>query len=106
MVSACNSGGLVSLCNDGSQIAEEKVFANLLCDQCDDVRSRLAKLHVMIWEMEYLEDRLVVFDSLECLRETQGRKNNKLSALTERLVQTNDGIREKEGHVDIMDLSD
>ncbi|GKF46975.1 hypothetical protein Tco_0136777 [Tanacetum coccineum] len=69
-------------------------------------KRRLSKLHVMIREMEALEDRLVVFDSLQCLRETQQRENNKLAALTEMMVQTNDGIHEKEGHVDIMDLSD
>ncbi|GKB83711.1 hypothetical protein Tco_0950606, partial [Tanacetum coccineum] len=33
------------------QIAEEKAFANMLCDQADHVRSCLEKLHVMIYEM-------------------------------------------------------
>ncbi|GKF52346.1 hypothetical protein Tco_0159256, partial [Tanacetum coccineum] len=72
------------------QIAEEKVFANLLCDQCDDVRRHLTNLYVMIREMEALEDRLVVFDSLECWRKTQQKENNKLAALTEMLIQTKD----------------
>ncbi|GKB12444.1 putative boron transporter 2 [Tanacetum coccineum] len=61
-------------------IAEEKAFANLLRDQCEDVWRHLTKLHVMNREMEAIEDCLVVFDIKY-------------------------GIHEKEGHADIMDLS-
>ncbi|GKD76764.1 hypothetical protein Tco_1339385 [Tanacetum coccineum] len=69
-------------------------------------RSYLAKLHVMNFEMEAMDDHLVVFDSLECLKESKQIENNKLKALLDILVQTKDAIRLKEGHVDIMDLSD
>ncbi|GJV31055.1 hypothetical protein Tco_1391455 [Tanacetum coccineum] len=62
--------------------AKEKAFANLPCDQCDDVRRRFTKLYVMIQEMESLKDRLLVYDTLKCLRETQRRENDKLASLS------------------------
>ncbi|GJX94893.1 hypothetical protein Tco_1435006 [Tanacetum coccineum] len=65
-----------------------------------------SKLHVMIHEMEAMDDRLAIFDSLDCLRDTVRRENDKLAYLTQLLDQVKDGIREKEGHMDIMDLCD
>ncbi|GKB09107.1 retrovirus-related pol polyprotein from transposon TNT 1-94 [Tanacetum coccineum] len=65
------------------------------------VRSFLDKLHVMIYEMQRVCS-LVGNDSLECLRESQEMENNKLKALTDLIAQTEDAIRMKEGHVDIM----
>ncbi|GJW49278.1 retrovirus-related pol polyprotein from transposon TNT 1-94 [Tanacetum coccineum] len=67
----------------------------------DHVRSCLEKLHVMICEMQRVCS-LVGNDSLECLRESQEMENNKLKALTDLIAQTEDAIRRKEGHVDIM----
>ncbi|GJR14821.1 hypothetical protein Tco_0797473 [Tanacetum coccineum] len=86
------------------QIAKEKAFAKMLRDQADHVRSCLEKLHVMICDMQRVRS-LVGNDSLECLRESQEMKNNKLKALTELIAQTEDAICRKEGHVDIMELS-
>ncbi|GKG20672.1 hypothetical protein Tco_0380473 [Tanacetum coccineum] len=48
---------------------------------------------------------LVGNNSLECLRESQEMKNNKLKALAELIAQTEDAICWKEGHMDIMELS-
>ncbi|GKE40764.1 hypothetical protein Tco_1464169, partial [Tanacetum coccineum] len=87
-------------------ITEEKAFANLLRDQCEDVRSWLSKLHVMIREIENMDDRLAVFDGLDCLRDTVRSENDKLASLNQLLEQVQEGIHEKEGHVDVMDLSD
>ncbi|GJS18317.1 hypothetical protein Tco_0412789 [Tanacetum coccineum] len=88
------------------EITEEKAFTNLLRYQCEDVRSRLSKLDVMIREMENMDDRLAIFDSLDCLRDTVRTKNDKLASLNQLLEQVQEGIHEKEGHVDVMDLSD
>nr|GEU54429.1 hypothetical protein [Tanacetum cinerariifolium] len=68
-------------------IAEEKAFANLLQNQCEDMRSRLSKLHVMIREMEDMDDHLAVFDSLDSLRDTVRSENDKLASLTQLLEQ-------------------
>ncbi|GJU48775.1 hypothetical protein Tco_1218330 [Tanacetum coccineum] len=87
------------------QIPEEKAFANMLRDHADHVRSCLEKLHITICEMQMVCS-LVGNDSLECLRESQEMENNKLKALTDLMAQTKDAIRKKEGHVDIMKLSD
>ncbi|GJS98560.1 hypothetical protein Tco_0819730 [Tanacetum coccineum] len=58
---------------------------------------------VMICEMEAMEDRLVVFDSLDCLKESKVVENNKLKALNDLIAQTEEAIRFKERHVEIMD---
>nr|GEY37853.1 hypothetical protein [Tanacetum cinerariifolium] len=86
------------------KIAEEKAFANILRDQADHVRSCLEKLHVMIYEMQKVRSTLGN-DSLDCLRESQQMENNKLKVLTDLIAQTEDAIRKKEGHVDIIELS-
>ncbi|GKE73709.1 hypothetical protein Tco_1535750, partial [Tanacetum coccineum] len=87
-------------------ILEEKTFANLLRDKADDVREDLTNLYLMIREMESMDDRLAVYDGLDCLRDTHRRLNDKLAALRNLIDQTTDGIREKESHVDIIDLDD
>ncbi|GJX07213.1 hypothetical protein Tco_0195145 [Tanacetum coccineum] len=87
------------------QITEEKAFANILRDQAGHVRNCLEKLHVMIYEMRKVRS-MVGNDSLDFLREIQQMENNKLKALTDLIAQTEDAIRKKEGHVDIMKLSE
>ncbi|GJS48457.1 hypothetical protein Tco_0598578 [Tanacetum coccineum] len=88
------------------QITDDKAFTNLLQDQCEDVRSRLSKMHVMIRKMEDMDDRLAVFDSLDRLRDNVRSENTKLASLTQLLDQIQEGICEKEGHVDVIDLAD
>ncbi|GJS03550.1 hypothetical protein Tco_0320058, partial [Tanacetum coccineum] len=46
------------------QIAEERSSLNLIRDQCEDVRGRLSKLHVMIRELEPIDHRLDVLDTM------------------------------------------
>nr|GEU34847.1 hypothetical protein [Tanacetum cinerariifolium] len=86
------------------QIVEDKAFANMLRDQANNPRSCIAKLHVMICEMEAMDDRLAVFDSLKCLKESKQDENNKLKSLSDMNAQTEEAIRLKEGHMDVMDL--
>ncbi|GJS50609.1 hypothetical protein Tco_0623971 [Tanacetum coccineum] len=84
---------------------EEKAFSNLLRDQADDVRRQLTMMNIMKRETEAMEDRVGVFDSLDCLRYTIRRENDKLVSFTQLLEEVKEGIREKETHVDIMDLA-
>ncbi|GJS60261.1 hypothetical protein Tco_0655045 [Tanacetum coccineum] len=94
------------MASSGSSRSTLPTLNELMDLSADDVRNRLTKLYVMIREMKSMEDCLAVYDALDYLRDTHRRENDKLVALTNLLVQTTDGIREKEGHVDIMDLSD
>ncbi|GJZ82188.1 hypothetical protein Tco_0647361 [Tanacetum coccineum] len=95
----------MSMTSWGGVPAERESFCDMLRDQADHVRSCLEKLHVMICEMQRVRS-LVGNDSLECLRESREIENNKLKALTYLIAQTEDAIRRKEGHVDIMKLSE
>ncbi|GJS59761.1 bulb-type lectin domain-containing protein [Tanacetum coccineum] len=61
---------------------------------------------VLMAEMEALGGHKVAGDSLECLKETQARETNRLVALIEILIEARAGIREKKGHVTMMDLND
>ncbi|GJX85036.1 hypothetical protein Tco_0335810 [Tanacetum coccineum] len=87
-------------------IAEEEGFLNFLRGRCGDLRSRSTRRRVLIGEMEALGSRGVIFDSLDCLKQTQARETDKLVVLTEVLVETQAGIHEKEGHVGKIDLND
>nr|GEY14645.1 glutathione S-transferase T1-like [Tanacetum cinerariifolium] len=78
------------------RIVEEKAFTNLLWDQANYVRSRLTKLHIMIREMEAMDDWLAVFDSLDCLRGTIRMENDRLASLTQLLEynENKDGLQQ------------
>ncbi|GJR74397.1 hypothetical protein Tco_0086762 [Tanacetum coccineum] len=83
------------------QIIEAKAFANMIRDQVDNARDCIAKFHVMICEMEAIDDSLVVFNSLDYLKESNQLENNKLKAF---IAQIEEAIRLKEGHMEVMDL--
>ncbi|GJQ94674.1 hypothetical protein Tco_0005813 [Tanacetum coccineum] len=85
------------------QISEDKAFGNLLRDQAETARNCIDQLHVMICDMEAMVDCLVVFDSLDFLNESKDVENNKLKALNDLIAQTEEAIRLKEGHVEVMD---
>ncbi|GKC18693.1 hypothetical protein Tco_1020843, partial [Tanacetum coccineum] len=63
----------------------------------------IAHLHVMIFEMEAMTDRLEVYDSLMCLKESKEAENSKVKALDGMTAQTEQVIRMKEGHVKVME---
>ncbi|GJR53593.1 hypothetical protein Tco_1404114, partial [Tanacetum coccineum] len=63
----------------------------------------IAQLHIMITEMEAMPDRLKVYDSLLCLKESKAAKNNKLAGLNDLVAQTEEVISMKEGHVKVME---
>ncbi|GKB75654.1 hypothetical protein Tco_0942549 [Tanacetum coccineum] len=65
------------------RLQEDKAFANLLCDQAETARKCIDQLHVMIYEMEAMEDYLVIFNSFDCLKESKAIENNKLKALND-----------------------
>ncbi|GJS39708.1 hypothetical protein Tco_0564751 [Tanacetum coccineum] len=76
----------------------------MLREKAENARDYIAKLHVMIYEMEAMDDSLVGFDFLDCLKESKELENNKFKALSDLIAQTEEAIRLKEGHVDVMDL--
>ncbi|GJZ55890.1 phospholipase-like protein [Tanacetum coccineum] len=86
------------------QVAEAKAFAKLIREKYDNARACLAKLVVMIGEMEAMDDSLVVFDILDCLKESKELENITLKALSNLIAHAEEAIRLKEGHVDVMDL--
>ncbi|GJT35570.1 hypothetical protein Tco_0925989 [Tanacetum coccineum] len=87
-------------------IMEDKLFAKVLRDQADDLRSRLTKMNKMKCEMEAKEDQDAVFDSLDDLRDTIKRDSDVLVAVTHLQELVNKGIREKENNVEFLNLAD
>ncbi|GJS82855.1 hypothetical protein Tco_0749396 [Tanacetum coccineum] len=82
-----------------------KAIPNMLRDQADHASSYLQKLDVMIFKMRQVRT-VAGNNSLDCLKESHQIERNKLKALADLIVQTDDAIRRKEGHVDIIDLSE
>nr|GEW72558.1 hypothetical protein [Tanacetum cinerariifolium] len=87
-------------------IVEDKLFAKVLRDQADDLRSRLTKMNQMKREMEAKEDHDAVFDSLDGLMDTIKWDSNVLVTVTQLQELVKNVIREKENNVDFMNLVD
>ncbi|GKD95886.1 hypothetical protein Tco_1379783 [Tanacetum coccineum] len=86
------------------QVAKAKAFAKLIREKADNTKACLAKLVVIIGEMEVMDDSLVVFDILDCLKESKELENITLKALSDLIAHTEEANRLKEGHADVMDL--
>ncbi|GJX00603.1 hypothetical protein Tco_0184516 [Tanacetum coccineum] len=56
-------------------------------------------------EMEEIDNRDEVYDSLFCLRESKAAENNKLLALNDIIADAEEDISVKEGHVEMMDAA-
>ncbi|GJS79682.1 hypothetical protein Tco_0729563 [Tanacetum coccineum] len=85
------------------QIIEDHRFANILRDQAEMASICVHQLHIMITEMEAMPDRLEVYGSLLCLKESKEAENNKLAHLNDLIAQTEEVIRMKEGHMEVME---
>ncbi|GJZ55891.1 hypothetical protein Tco_0611084 [Tanacetum coccineum] len=85
-------------------VLQAKAFAKLIREKADNTKACLAKLVVMIGEMEVMDDSLVVFDILDCLKESKELENITLKALSDLIAHTEEANRLKEGHADVMDL--
>ncbi|GJT13288.1 hypothetical protein Tco_0860330 [Tanacetum coccineum] len=68
------------------------------------LRACLAKLVVMLGEMEAMDESLVVFDILDYLKESKELENTTLKASSNLIAYAEEAIRLKEGYVDVMDL--
>ncbi|GKD86656.1 hypothetical protein Tco_1357810 [Tanacetum coccineum] len=68
------------------------------------LRACLAKLVVMLGEMEAMDESLVVFDILDYLKESKELENTTLKASSNLIAHAEEAIRLKEGYVDVMDL--
>nr|GEZ79347.1 hypothetical protein [Tanacetum cinerariifolium] len=67
-------------------------------------RDYIAKLHVMICKIEAIDDSLVDFVILDCLKEHKELENNKLKALSDLIAQIEEAVHLKERRMDVMDL--
>ncbi|GJS99238.1 hypothetical protein Tco_0820408 [Tanacetum coccineum] len=85
------------------KIVEERHSVNAICDQADTSRTCLAHVNVMIVEMQAMNDRLEVYDSLECLKEFKEAENDKLIALNNVIAETEEKIRLMKGHVQVIE---
>nr|GEV37329.1 hypothetical protein [Tanacetum cinerariifolium] len=83
------------------QIAEGRRFVNLQHDQAQTARNCLAKLNDMIAEMEVMEDKDKVYDTLICLRDDRRVENGKLMALNDLIAEAKEDITMKEAHLEI-----
>ncbi|GJU14361.1 hypothetical protein Tco_1142327, partial [Tanacetum coccineum] len=72
----------------------------------EDVRRRLSKLHAMIHEIELMDHRLYVVDTMACLRDAVRREDDKLVPLLQLVDQVGLGIREKEAHTFTKEVED
>ncbi|GJS61288.1 hypothetical protein Tco_0656072 [Tanacetum coccineum] len=84
----------------------DKLFGKVLCDQTDDLWSRLTKINQMKCEMEDKEDQDAVFDRLDGLMDTIKRDSDVLVVVTHLQELVNNGIREKENNVEFLNLAD
>nr|GEZ38908.1 hypothetical protein [Tanacetum cinerariifolium] len=76
----------------------------MILEKADNARDCIAKLHVMICELEAIDDSMVGFDILDCLKESKELKNNKLKSISDLIAHAEEAIHLNEGHVDVMDL--
>ncbi|GJW21450.1 hypothetical protein Tco_0032072 [Tanacetum coccineum] len=88
------------------RIVEDKLFAKVLRDQADDLRSRLTKMNQMKCKMEAKEDQDAVFDSLDGLMDTIKMDSDVLATVTHVQELVNNGIRKKENNVEFLNLAD
>ncbi|GKE68054.1 hypothetical protein Tco_1526126 [Tanacetum coccineum] len=66
-------------------------------------RTCIGHLYIKISEMEAMPNRLEVYDSLLCLKESKEAENNKLARLNDVIAQIEEVIRMKEGHAKVME---
>ncbi|GJY01530.1 phospholipase-like protein [Tanacetum coccineum] len=83
---------------------QAKAFAKLIREKADNARACLAKLVVMIRELEAIDVSLMGFDILDCLKQSKELENITLKALSDLIAHAEEAIHLKEGHVDFMDL--
>ncbi|GJT01085.1 hypothetical protein Tco_0822254 [Tanacetum coccineum] len=74
------------------QISKAKCFINILRDEAQQSRNRLAQLNAMIIEMEAMDDPNEVYDSLKCLREDMLAENHKLMGLNQFVADAEEDI--------------
>ncbi|GJY04391.1 hypothetical protein Tco_0370331 [Tanacetum coccineum] len=85
------------------QIAGDRSFTNFLRDQAQSSSAQLAHLNILITKMEAMDNRLEVYDSMQCLKESKEAENNKLIGLNDLIALTKENIRLKEGHVEAIE---
>ncbi|GKA79507.1 heat stress transcription factor B-4-like protein [Tanacetum coccineum] len=83
-------------------IFEARHFVNVLRDEAQQSRDRLAQLSAMIVEMEAMDDPDEVYDNLKCLRDDMLVENDKIIGLNEFIADAEKDIDMKEGHIQML----
>ncbi|GKC92684.1 hypothetical protein Tco_1158126 [Tanacetum coccineum] len=78
-------------------------FLNFLLDEAQNARNVITHLNCMISEYKAMDDHMEAYDSLWCLKESIKRENNKLLGLNAQIVDVEEDISVKDGHVEIME---
>ncbi|GJZ81258.1 hypothetical protein Tco_0646252 [Tanacetum coccineum] len=84
------------------QIAETSNFINVMREQAQLSRNRLAQLNVMILEMEAMNDPEKFYDALFCLRDDKRDEYNTLMAINYVIAEAEEKLTTKEEHLEIM----
>ncbi|GKD16275.1 hypothetical protein Tco_1205433 [Tanacetum coccineum] len=87
------------------QISKARHFINVMCDEAQQSRNRLAQLNAMIAVMEAMDDPDEVYDSLRCLREDRRAENDKLIGLNAFVADVEEDIDMKEGHIQMLEAA-
>nr|GEU71473.1 hypothetical protein [Tanacetum cinerariifolium] len=85
------------------QIFDTRRFLNRMHEEAQTSRNLIAQLNALIAEMEALEDREEMFDTLMGLRDDRRVENTKLEGLTDLITQAEEEIEMKEAKMEVMD---
>ncbi|GJW70401.1 hypothetical protein Tco_0127318 [Tanacetum coccineum] len=84
------------------QIAKTRHFINIMREEAQTARNCIARLNILLVEIEAMGDVDDVWDTLMFLRDDIRDENTKLMGLNDVIAQAEDKISTKEGHVKIM----
>ncbi|GKD16525.1 hypothetical protein Tco_1205683 [Tanacetum coccineum] len=72
-------------------------------EEAQTARNLIAQFNALIAEMEALEDKGEVYDTLMYLRDDKRGENTKLMGLNDLITQAEEEIESKEAHVEMID---
>ncbi|GJT51677.1 hypothetical protein Tco_0977834 [Tanacetum coccineum] len=81
------------------QIAKTRHFINVMHEQAQSSRNRLAQLNAMISEMEAMNDPEEFYDALFSLRGDKRDEYNTLMAINDVIVEAEEKLITKEAHL-------
>ncbi|GJZ63617.1 hypothetical protein Tco_0620038 [Tanacetum coccineum] len=82
-----------------------RCFVNRMREEAQTARNLIAQFNALIAEMEALEDKGEVYDTLMYLRDDKRGENTKLMGLNDLITQAEEEIESKEAHVEMIDAA-